>query len=689
MARLGLGIVSYGKRGAIWHLVPFALPSVVVRDDDLAIAGDRDLLFSRVGNVAHRGSETHHSVGFGFHRARNGSTRCRAADVERSHRELRPRLTDGLRGDDADRFAHVDKRAATEVASVALRAKAVARFACQGRANLHLVDPQGLDPLDTAFVQKRSRGNDRLLRLWMQRVGSRDAPQDPFTECLDDLSAFHQGFHDHAVRRAAIVLDHHEILSHVDESAGQVARVGGLERRVRKPLSRTVRGDEVLEHIQSLAEVRGNRRLDDGTIGFGHQPTHAGQLPDLRRGTSSAGVGHHVNGIERLLRGLLALAVDDLLVAELVHHRLGDLIPGPPPDVDDLVVPLALGHETGRVLTLDLLNFLFRLVDDGRLLSRNEQVVDANRKARARRVAEARVHQLVGENYRLADPAATESLVDEPRDLLLLEGLVDDRKRKSRGQYLRKKRPSHGRFMARDYLGELAGFLAAVLADPYRDLRVQLHATRLVGATHLRNVGKKRPLAARVHAFSRGVVEAQDDVLRRHDHRLPVGGMEHVVGRKHERPGFHLRLERDGHVNGHLVAVEVGVERGADERMQLDRLPLDQHGLECLDAQPVERRRPVEQHRVLPDNVLEDVPHHRLLALHHALGRLDGRRQPHHLQLVEDERLEQFERHELGQPALVELQCRPHHDHGAARVVDALAEQVLAETAALALDHVR
>src|SRR5918995_197488 len=58
------------------------------------------------------------------------------------------------------------------------------------------------------------------------------------------------------------------------------------------------------------------------------------------------------------------------------------------------------------------------------------------------------------------------------------------------------------------------------------------------------------------------------------------------------------------------------------------------------------------------------------------------------LQLREDERLEQLERHLLRQAALVQLQRRADHDDRAARVVDALAEQVLAEAALLALDHV-
>ena len=145
---------------------------------------------------------------------------------------------------------------------------------------------------------------------------------------------------------------------------------------------------------------------------------------------------------------------------------------------------------------------------------------------------------------------------------------------------------------------------------------------------------------------------------------------------------------RERHVHRHLVAVEVGVERGADERMDLDGLALDQDRLEGLDAEPVERRRPVQEHRVLLDDVLEDVPDLRPLLLHELLGRLDRRGDAPLLELAQDERLEQLERHLLGQPALVELEVRPDHDDRAARVVDALAEQVLSEAALLALQRV-
>src|SRR5919106_648169 len=102
----------------------------------------------------------------------------------------------------------------------------------------------------------------------------------------------------------------------------------------------------------------------------------------------------------------------------------------------------------------------------------------------------------------------------------------------------------------------------------------------------------------------------------------------------------------------------------------------------------VQRGRAVQEHGVLLDDVLQDVPHLGPLLLHVLLGRLDGRGDPAVLQLAEDERLEQLQRHLLRQPALVELQVRPHHDDGAAGVVDALAEQVLPEAALLALEGV-
>src|SRR5262249_23055855 len=119
-----------------------------------------------------------------------------------------------------------------------------------------------------------------------------------------------------------------------------------------------------------------------------------------------------------------------------------------------------------------------------------------------------------------------------------------------------------------------------------------------------------------------------------------------------------------------------------------DRLALDEHRLEALDAEAVERRRTVQQHRMVLDDLAEDVPHLGLLALDQPLRALHRLDVAAILELADDERLEQLERHVLRQSALVQLELGPDDDHRAARVVDTLAEQVLTEASLLALEHV-
>src|SRR5581483_6151747 len=89
------------------------------------------------------------------------------------------------------------------------------------------------------------------------------------------------------------------------------------------------------------------------------------------------------------------------------------------------------------------------------------------------------------------------------------------------------------------------------------------------------------------------------------------------------------------------------------------------------------------------DDVIQDVPDLRAGALNDALGALDVVGQAAVHQGVHDEGLEQLQRHALRQAALVQLQLRTDNDDRAAGVVHALAQQVLAEAALLALEHVR
>src|SRR3954447_7086144 len=88
------------------------------------------------------------------------------------------------------------------------------------------------------------------------------------------------------------------------------------------------------------------------------------------------------------------------------------------------------------------------------------------------------------------------------------------------------------------------------------------------------------------------------------------------------------------------------------------------------------------------NDLFQDVPNHRFLLFHHFLGLLNGGAMSRLLKPVIDERLEQFQSHLFWKTTLVQLEFRTDHDDRTSGVIDALAEQVLPETALLALQGI-
>ena len=142
-------------------------------------------------------------------------------------------------------------------------------------------------------------------------------------------------------------------------------------------------------------------------------------------------------------------------------------------------------------------------------------------------------------------------------------------------------------------------------------------------------------------------VQAGHHVQTRHGQRLTGRRGQDVVGGQHQDTRLSLCFCRQRKVHGHLVTVEVGVERLTGQRVQLDSFTLNQHRLERLNTQAVQRRRTVQHHRVLRNGFFQHVPHLGALAFHHALGRLDVLCVLVFHQTLHHERLEQFQRHQL------------------------------------------
>jgi len=158
---------------------------------------------------------------------------------------------------------------------------------------------------------------------------------------------------------------------------------------------------------------------------------------------------------------------------------------------------------------------------------------------------------------------------------------------------------------------------------------------------------------------------------------------------EHQHLCLKYRSVAEGKVNCHLVTVEVGVESRTDERVQLDCLAFNQLRLEGLDTQPVKCWCTVQQHRVTLENVLEDIPDNRILAVNDLLRALYSLDDAAFNELADHKRLVELGCHILRDTCLVKPEFRAHNDNRTCGVVNPLTEKVLAEASLLALEAVR
>ena len=306
-----------------------------------------------------------------------------AADMKRPHGQLRARLADRLCGDDADCFAKFDKLASREIASVAHGANAAAAFTSQHRANLELLHTDALKFRGDLFINELIRFDDFLFLF--HRVRNRLATDAADNACgkIDNfLVALVNRAHNDAVYSPAICLVDNHVLRRIDQLAGEITGVRRFERGVSQTLARAVGGDEVLQHAKSLAKVRSDWVLENFTGRLRHQSTHAGELTHLLTITARSGIDHQIHRIQFLA---------SLVVFESPEHDAGNFVSSVRPDVDNLVVTLAVRDNAFAILLLDLPDLLVSIFELSLFLLRNNHVRNSNRETGLGRFGEPKL----------------------------------------------------------------------------------------------------------------------------------------------------------------------------------------------------------------------------------------------------------------------------------------------------------
>ena len=206
----------------------------------------------------------------------------------------------------------------------------------------------------------------------------------------------------------------------VNELAGKISGVGCFESRIGETFAGAVCGNEILENGQTLAEVCGDRLLDDFAGRLGHLTAHTCELFDLGAVTTGTGIDHHEHWVH------VAAVV---IVFQRAEKGVGDLFTSVSPDILHLVFALAIRDDASAVLLLHLGDFAVGLFEKLHFFLRNHHVIDTNRDTSASGLAETEFLQAIQSlNGCLlaARPVATPNDVGE---LLLTADLVVETER--------------------------------------------------------------------------------------------------------------------------------------------------------------------------------------------------------------------------------------------------------------------
>ena len=160
----------------------------------------------------------------------------------------------------------------------------------------------------------------------------------------------------------------------------------------------------------------------------------------------------------------------------------------------------------------------------------------------------------------------------------------------------------------------------ALAVHAQRNRVVQANSSGIVGGSNLFSVGEYFRAATVVGNKARHVVNAQNDILTRHNYRAAVGRGQDVVAGQHQHPGFYLSLHGQRNMHRHLITVKVRIKGGTDQRMQLQRLALNQDRFKCLNPQTMKGWSTIEHYRILFDDVVQSVPNFGNFAFDHFLG---------------------------------------------------------------------
>ena len=232
-----------------------------------------------------------------------------------------------------------------------------------------------------------------------------------------------------------------------------------------------------------------------------------------------------------------------LIFLYLTEHDVRNLIASVSPDIDDLVVALAVSNDSTAVLLIHLFNLLVCVLQLGCFAFWNDHVLDSNRDAGASGFLKPQLFQLVQRSYRDGRASSLITPPDDIAELFLARRLVKET------EFF------WPNLIENDATGSCldnahVGIAKTGLAPAVRIFE-ENPVMRFDGALdhcefHFERVRKKRQMMSVLlwcPRILRYVIATKGDVLTRGCDRFATRRGENIVGREHQHTCFQLRLD--------------------------------------------------------------------------------------------------------------------------------------------------
>ena len=177
--------------------------------------------------------------------------------------KLCTRLTDRLRCDNTDNLALLHHTGCSQVATITLCADTMTRYASEHRTDIYRLDWRLLDSLGYSLGNLLASLAQHLACEWMYNIVQCCTAQDAVIQSLHNIVVTLDSRSCQTTQCATILLIHDNILCYIDQTTSQVTCIGSLQRCIGQTLTSTVGRDKVLQHGQTLLEVRQDRVLDN------------------------------------------------------------------------------------------------------------------------------------------------------------------------------------------------------------------------------------------------------------------------------------------------------------------------------------------------------------------------------------------------------------------------------------------